>query len=108
MSRTEAKKIVKKYAERLSMENYPFSAIYLFGSYSNPYAGGKPTRWSDIDVAVVSDKLKRDEAENRFLLWRIRRKVDTRIEPHGFTVKDFQDNSNPLVYEIKRTGIKVT
>lgn len=101
MQKIEAKKIVRQYARELRAAQYSFSAIYLFGSQ----ARGKANRWSDIDVAVISNKLKRDE--NRILLWRLRRKVDTRIEPHGFTVKDFQDNSDPLVYEVKKTGVKI-
>lgn len=103
MSKVDARKIVKKYADRLKKENYPFSAIYLFGSY----AKGTSHKWSDIDVAVVSDKMKRNRDESRFLLWRIRRDVDLMIEPHGFTVKDFQDDNDPMVYEIKKTGIKI-
>lgn len=103
MSRIEAKKIVKKYAEKLREKNYPFASIYLFGSY----AKGKERKWSDIDVAVVSDKLKRNRDKNRFLLWQIRREVDSTIEPHGFTVKDFQDINDPMVYEIRKTGIKI-
>ena len=103
MSKVEAKKIVKKYAEELRKKNYPFSAVYLFGSH----AKGSARKWSDIDVAVVSDKLKRNKDKNRFLLWHIRRGVDSMIEPRGFTVKDFQDNSDPMVYEIRKTGIKV-
>lgn len=87
----------------LKAADYPFHAIYLFGSQ----VMGKAKAWSDIDVAVVSDKLKKNEDKNRFLLWRIRREVDIRIEPHGFTIEDFQDNSDPLVYEIKRTGIRI-
>ena len=103
MSKLEAKKIVKQYAKNLKKENYPFSAVYLFGSYVK----GKPTKWSDIDVAVVSDKLRRNRDKNRFLLWDLRMDIDTRIEPHGFTVKDFQDECDPMVYEIKKTGIKI-
>ena len=103
MSKVNAKKIVKKYAEKLREKKYPFSAIYLFGSY----AKGKAHKWSDIDIAVISDKLKRNKDENENLLWHIRREVDSMIEPHGFTVKDFQDNNDPMVYEIKKTGIKV-
>ena len=103
MSKVEAKKIVRKYAEKLKKENYPFSAIYLFGSH----AKGKAHKWSDIDVAVVSDKMKRNRDKNRFLLWHIRREVDSAIEPHGFTVKDFEDINDPMVYEIKKTGIKI-
>ena len=103
MPKIDAKKIVKKYAEKLREENYPFAAIYLFGSY----AKGKAHKWSDIDVAVVSDKMKRNRDKGRFLLWHIRRDVDSMIEPHGFTVKDFQDDNDPMVYEIKKTGVRI-
>lgn len=50
MSKTNAKKIVREYSVKLKKENYPFSAIYLFGSY----AQNKNNKWSDIDVAVIS------------------------------------------------------
>jgi predicted nucleotidyltransferase len=104
MSRAEATKIVKKYSAKLKEANYPFSAIYLFGSQVQ----GRATKWSDIDVAVVSDKLKRDYDQGTFLLWDLRMDVDTRIEPHGFTVSEFKDSANPLVHEIKTTGIKIS
>lgn len=55
MSKIEAKKIVKKYADKLKTEKYPFSAIYLFGSF----AKGAPRKWSDIDVAVVSKEMEK-------------------------------------------------
>ena len=103
MSKAEAKKIVKKYAEKLEKENYPFKMIYLFGSF----AKNKSHEWSDIDVAVVSDKMKRNRDKNKFLLWDLRMDIDTRIEPHGFTVKDFQNECDPMVSEIKKTGIKI-
>jgi len=103
MPKIDAKKIAKKYAERLKKENYPFVAIYLFGSH----AKGKAHKWSDIDVAVISDKMKRNRDKGRFLLWHIRRDVDSMIEPHGFTVKDFQDDNDPMVYEIKKTGVRI-
>lgn len=103
MSRAEAKKIVRKYAEKLKAEKYPFSAIYLFGSY----AKGKPEKWSDIDVAVVSEELEKDWDEARFKLWKMRMDVDTRIEPHGFSPNEFKDYWNPMVHEIKKTGIKI-
>ena len=103
MSKIEAKKIVKEYADKLREKNYPFSAVYLFGSY----AKGKSHKWSDIDVAVVSDKLKRNRDKNENLLWHIRRDVDSMIEPHTFTVEDFEDDSDPMVSEIKKTGIKI-
>ena len=103
MSKTNAKKIVKKYVSKLKAEKYSFSAVYLFGSYT----GNKNNKWSDIDVAVISDKLKRNWWKNEMLLSHISLDVDSRIEPHGFTVKGFEDDSDPLVYEIKKTGVRV-
>jgi len=103
MSRTEAKQVVKQYAQALKQAHYPFQAMYLFGSHAK-----KANHvWSDIDVAVVSDKLKRHYNKNRVLLWDLRLGVDTRIEPHGFTVKDFADDANVMAYEIRRTGVRI-
>lgn len=103
MSKNKVKKIVKDYADSLKYNNYPFFAVYLFGSY----AKDKQKKWSDIDVAVISDKLKKDEDRSRLLLWKLRRDIDLRIEPHGFTVKEFQNDTDPMVNEIKRTGVRV-
>ncbi|MFH1838211.1 MAG: nucleotidyltransferase domain-containing protein [Candidatus Kuenenbacteria bacterium] len=88
------KEIVKKYADELKKNNFSFKAIYLFGSY----AKNNEHQWSDIDVAVISDKLKRNWEKNELLLWRLRRNIDSRIEPIGFTSKDFQDKCDPMVY----------
>ena len=103
MSKIKAKKIAKKYAEKLKAENYPFAAIYLFGSYANNNAN----KWSDIDVAVISDKLKKNWNKNEDTLWRYTIAVDSRIEPIGFTVKDFKNIFDPMVAEIKKTGIRI-
>lgn len=103
MSKANAKKIVKKYAIKLKTEKYPFSAVYLFGSH----ARNRNNKWSDIDVAVISDKLKSDWWKNEMLLSHLSLDVDSRIEPRGFTVKGFEDDSDPLVYEIKKTGVRV-
>ena len=103
MSKTDAKKIVKKYAAALKKAKYPFSAVYLFGSY----AKGNPHKWSDIDVAVFSRELDYNWDKARFKLWHLTRDVDDRIEPHGFSTKDFKDDWQPMVHEIKKTGIKV-
>jgi predicted nucleotidyltransferase len=103
MSKIKAKKIAEKYAEKLKAENYPFAAVYLFGSYVKGMAG----EWSDIDVAVVSDKLKKNWNKNEDILWRYTIDIDSRIEPIGFTVRDFKNICDPMVAEIKKTGIRV-
>ncbi len=103
MSKADAKKIAIKFGEKLKAENYPFSAIYLFGSY----AVGKYHAGSDIDIAVLSDKLKKDWNKNEELLWKIGVDVDLRIEPIGFVPEDFESEVDPMVREIKKTGIRV-
>lgn len=103
MSKSEIKKIAKKYADELQKANFPFSSIYIFGSYVN----GLANKWSDIDIAVVSNKLKGDKDKDRLVLWRVGRKVDTRIEPYGFTVKSFKEKANPMACEIRKNGIRV-
>jgi predicted nucleotidyltransferase len=97
------KDIVIKYAEELKKNNFSFEAIYLFGSYAKKRAN----RWSDIDLAVVSDQFKRNSIEKELFLWKIGRKIDSKIEPIGFSVEDFNDFYNPIVYEIKTTGVRV-
>ena len=103
MSRVETKKIVKKYAQKLKEQNFPFSAIFPFGSFAQNKAG----KWSDIDVAVVSDKLKKNWNKNEELLWKYTIGVDSRLEPIGFTKEDFADLGNPMVAEIRKYGVKV-
>jgi len=103
MSKAEAKKVAKKYAEKLKAEKYLFSAVYLFGSF----AKGEAHEWSDIDVAVVSKEIEKDWKKGRLKLWELRMGVDTRIEPHGFSPEDFKDYWNPMAHEIKKTGIKI-
>ncbi len=103
MSKIEVKKIVKKYAEKLKTENYPFSAIYLFGSY----AQGKANKYSDIDIAVVSNRLKRNWNRNEEILWKYTMDVDSRIEPIGFTPEEFKQGDDPLAYQVKKTGIEI-
>ena len=101
MSKTRAKKIVKKYAEKLKAKKFPYSANLVFGSM----AKGSARKWSDIDVAVVSKKLSSDKEESK--LWEYREDVSNLIEPHGFTPEDFADYWNPMAHEIKKTGIRV-
>ena len=103
MSKKEVKKIIKNYANKLKEKKFPVSAMYLFGSY----AKNKARKWSDIDVAVVSNKLKRDYEKNHQNMLFASLEVDNRIEPHGFTEADFKNLADPLVYEIRKTGIRV-
>ncbi|MFA6106554.1 MAG: nucleotidyltransferase domain-containing protein [Patescibacteria group bacterium] len=103
LNKSEAKRKVKKFSEELKKNNFPFKAVYLFGSYARDRA----RKWSDIDVAVISEIFKRNRPEKELILWKLRRKIDSMIEPIGFTVEDFKDDRDPMVAEIKETGIRV-
>jgi len=102
MQYSEIINIVKKYADNLARSGISFDAVYLFGSY----AKGKPHAGSDIDVAVVSPILEKEYDTGRFMLWKLRRAIDLRIEPHGFAPEDWSD-LNPMVNEIKKTGLQI-
>lgn len=80
-------------------EKLPLKAVYLYGSYSK----GNYTDESDIDIAVVVDKLSDNFFDDTPLLWKLRRKISTQIEPVLLT----EDDTNPLYYDILRTGTLV-
>ena len=94
--------IVDKYIA-IVKENYDVVAIILFGSY----AKGTEHEDSDIDIAVVTDDIKTDKFDEEVKLTLLRRKIDSRIEPHIIKVDDYENDETPFVVEVKNTGIKV-
>lgn len=94
--------IIAKYINEVS-KYYEIEAIILFGSY----AKGTNTDESDIDIAVVFKNFNGDILDEELNLMRLRRKIDTRIEPHIIRIEDYKQVSNPFVKEIVDTGIKV-
>lgn len=107
MSKTEVKKIVKKYSENLKKHNVAFDHIYLFGSY----AKNNQNETSDIDVAVVSslfdEKNDKKRFENKLKISKLRLDIDLRLEPHGVSKEEFENKDSILAYEIKKTGIEI-
>ena len=98
MDKSEILKISKKYAMAVKKKFDCFNII-LFGSF----AKGTNHEDSDIDIAVVIknfDNLTNTQVE----LMRIRRKIDSRIEPHPFRLDDF-NYSNPVATEVLKYGI---
>jgi len=47
-----------------------------------------------------------DRFDTQIDLMKLRRKIDTRIEPHPFTVEEFNE-SHPFACEILKAGIAV-
>ena len=97
MDKKEVIDIARKFANKVS-EKYNVVNIILFGSY----AKNNSHLDSDIDIAVILkdyDNLLNIQLE----LMNLRRKIDTRIEPHPIREKDFVED-NPLVSEIIKFG----
>lgn len=103
-TRKVAQKYVLDFVKYLRLENkLPIKQAYLFGSY----AKNKQRDWSDIDVAIVSKKLG-GQVDPYEYLWEKLRPIDIQrgIEPVGYHPDDFV-LPDPLVWEIKKHGIKI-
>lgn len=97
MDKRDAIDLAVKYANAVKSK-YDFVKIILFGSY----AKGTYDEDSDIDIAVIL-KDYNNLIDIQVDLMRLRRKIDSRIEPHPFREKDF-NITNPLVSEIIKYG----
>ena len=99
MDKNEIIDIAKKYKEQLKGQ-VEFDDIFLYGSY----AKGSPKEHSDIDIAVVVEDFSGDYSEAVKLLWKLRHKVDLRIEP----ILLIKSRDIPGFYkEIERNGILI-
>lgn len=97
----EIESIVRKFIALLEKDKR-ISKIFLYGSH----AKGLATKWSDIDVAVVSPDFSDDLFEERVRLMILGLGIDERIEPSPFRPEDFNEN-DPLVSEISQSGIEI-
>ena len=102
-TQTTALKLVKQFASDVAAAGLPLDDVYLFGSF----AKNKQRRFSDIDVALVSNRF------NGFLFQDIDHFIDVKIrKPYSniqvttFSTTYFK-KGDPFIDEIKRTGIKI-
>jgi predicted nucleotidyltransferase len=100
MDKTDALNIAQRYASAVKA-NYEYIRIILFGSY----ARGSYNDDSDIDIAVVFKDYS-NLIDMQLELMRLRRKIDSRIEPHPFRESEFE-LSNPIVNEIIKYGQEI-
>ena len=104
MAKREVIELLKRYIILLNAEGISVNRAFLFGSYSNNTASDT----SDIDIMIVSDKY--DETDDIVVgkIWKLTRKINTRIEPFLIGLKKFtDDDSSPLVSLIKTKGIEI-
>lgn len=100
MDKTDALRIARQYAS-LIQTNFDCRQIFLFGSYTKETWQDE----SDIDIAVILKEFE-NPLDIQLKLMQLRRRIDSRIEPHPFREKDF-NISNPVVHEILKHGQRI-
>ena len=96
---------VKEYIRILNESGLTIDKAFLYGSA----ARNEETADSDIDILLVSRDFD-DRTDDRVfgLIWRLTRKVDSRIEPYAIGLQRFnQDDVSPLLQIVKREGIPI-
>ena len=94
---------IAEYLDLIKEKYSDLESVYLFGSY----AKGETTDDSDIDLALVFNKLedsRRFDLQVQLML--LAAKIDSRIEPHPLSYEDF-NSGNPFAVEIKKSGIEI-
>ncbi len=100
-SQADLRNIIDKFVMLVS-QDFPLRGVYLFGSY----AKGNPGEYSDIDLAIVSDKFEGSRFFDKQKLNNFILKTSIDLEIHPFKTDDFTED-NPFVKEILETGIKI-
>ena len=100
MDHKDALNIARQYASVVNTA-YNCKQVFLFGSYVK----GTNQEESDIDIAVILKEFE-NPMDIQLDLMRLRRKIDSRIEPHPFREKDL-NLSNPVAHEILQHGKKI-
>ncbi len=100
MDKGEATKIAERYVNAIN-QKYPIEKAILFGSF----AKGTNHKESDIDLAIVFKSVE-DMIDRQIELLKLRSDDDLLIEPHPFSIIDF-NISNPVACEILKTGIEL-
>jgi predicted nucleotidyltransferase len=96
MDKATAIRRVKQYAD-LVRQNFDVRKIILYISFSRDAA----RKDSDIDVAVVLDRVDGDFLVSEAKLFRLRREIDTRIEP---VLLEESNDKGGFLEEILKTG----
>ena len=102
MSKREtAIETVKKYIRYCRMLNVNIDKAIMFGSYAN----NSVTKYSDIDVALVSDDFTDFPLADRKKI--VKANIHfSMIDPHTFSKKYFS-KGDPFISEIKKTGVEI-
>ena len=104
MGRKKHIELLKEFKRKLS-KKIPINKLILFGSRAN----GKPHRWSDFDLIVVSEKFKGIVSYRRaigfYLVW----DLDYPVDFLCYTPEEFNKLKNQItiVKEAVKEGIEI-
>ena len=98
MDKEQAIELAQRH-KAIVAERLPLKSLYLYGSYSK----GNQTEDSDIDIAVVVERMSDNYFDDTPLLWKLKRKVSNLIEPVLLT----EDFDNPLYADVLKSGILI-
>lgn len=102
MAKNEVIEILKTYIHLLRAEGISVDKAFLYGSHLSNTA----TNESDIDLMIVTEDENDDYLAGK--IWKLTRKVNSKIEPFLIGTKRFNSNDNsPLVDLVKRTGLEI-
>lgn len=95
---------LKKYITLLKKEGVSVEKAFLYGSYSLD----TETDDSDIDLMIVTNNMDADNDMVIGKIWKLTRKINTKIEPFlvGLDRFKYSDNS-PLIDLVKKSGIEI-
>lgn len=99
---TDIKEKAKKFVKEIQKHKIRVLKAYLYGSY----AKGSSRQDSDIDIALISPDFSGNRYFDTLKIIPLRRNIDNRIEPVTYKPEDFEE-SDPLVAEIKTTGMEI-
>lgn len=105
MVKDEVIRKVQEYIRILNESGLTIDKAFLYGSA----ARNEETADSDIDVLLVSRDFEDRSDDRAFgMIWRLTRKVDTRIEPYAIGLRRFnQDDVSPLLQIVRKEGIPI-
>ncbi|MCI0493548.1 nucleotidyltransferase domain-containing protein [candidate division KSB1 bacterium] len=96
------KNTIEKFIRNLQENGIPIKRAVLFGSY----ARGNYSKWSDIDLAIVSDVFVGNRMDDKDKIRLIKLSISSDLEVLPYRPEDFTAD-DPFVKEILETGISV-
>lgn len=100
----DVQKIVQSYKQKIEASGIPITKMYVFGSM----VSGKTHKGSDIDICIVSTALGKDRQKERVDFMKLSEGVSDSIEPHPYSLVDFNNKYDPLAREIRLHGVLVS